>query len=145
MNTINQFFRVQHAVAQYKDARFFTTNHYEKKLETALTMTICMMGFASLISSFIFMSTTFLIWGMGLGIALFLYSQFSNSSLFKFIRKSIVSLIWGSLIEQKVYTIKSNARFQLYELKNVIQDMAYNVKEWRNSANTARDIMEFRA
>ena len=143
MNTLNQFFQVQHAVAQYKDARFFTSFQYEKKMETALTMSICLLALASIISSFIFMSGILLIWGMGLGIALFLYTQFSNSSLLKFIRKSIVSLIWGSSIEQKVSTIKSNARFQLYELKNVIQDMTHNVKEWRNTATEAQNIMDF--
>lgn len=144
MNTINQFFLVQHLVSQYRDACFLSSYPYEKRAENALVVSICLVTLSFILASFILMSETLMIWGIGLAGLLFLYTKFNNSRLVKFARKRMALLVWEIQIEKKILQLKSDAHFRLYEFKNVIHDMSKSTIEWQRTAQEAKNILEFR-
>ena len=142
---INDYFKVQRIVKEFKDAKFFTTNHYKTIVEKILFFSAGATNIILYFSAIAQLSNKLLIWSFAVAISMFLLTRFGNDLIItRLITRTIASIIWDAKIDEKVSKIKSDSRDELYLLRETIELMVNADRAWRIVAEDALAIREYR-
>jgi hypothetical protein len=144
MENENQFFAVKGCVDTFTEAKFRTLCKYDEMIERFFVI-IPILGALSIIFGLFAFSFQALMFGVGIGISVLLYSYFiEGTKLSWLIRSSIIYFIFEFKIDIEVDEIKNNMRNELWDLKDVISEMENHYDSvWKGAGKKAQDIMEY--
>ena len=142
---LNDYFYTQRLVKEFKEAEPSTVYDYQEKFHKGLMLTGAISCLLSIIMAFILMSQNFLILFFVIGFLSIGLARFGYSLVLPvLITKGIVYLFLDGKIDEKASKIKRNSRNELYLLKDVIESMTKAEKSWREVAEDAIAIKEYR-
>ena len=140
---LNDYFKVQSLVGQFKSAESMTSYPYERKVETTLIILSLLTCIFMLITAVNQNSNYLLILSIAVIIATALCIKFDNAFIPSLFIKGFTDIIWGYTITKKVIEIKRITRDELYDMKATINSMLKAEKEWREVAKDAKNINDW--